>query len=94
MTTLEHYLHNVTTFYSLNKESIYNDFLDTNTHKRKDIPYELFVIAICDSGKKPYSKDMYEWFSENHQLIKDRWKDHQDKCDLFEFMLELYKEVV
>jgi hypothetical protein len=92
--TQKNYLQKVTTFYSTNKEGIYNDYLDTDTHKRKDIPYELFVIAICDSGKKPYAKDMYEWFSENHLLLKDRWKDHQEKYDLFEFMLELYKEVV
>ena len=68
---LENYLQNVTTFYSKNKEGIYNDYLDTNTHKRKDIPYELFVIAICDSGKKPYAKDMYNWVGENYDLLKD-----------------------
>jgi len=91
---LQNYLQNVTTFYSTNKEGIYNDYLDTETHLRKDIPYELFVIAICDSGKKPYAKEMYEWVNENYDLLKDRWKDHQEKYDLFEFMLELYKEVV
>jgi hypothetical protein len=90
----KNYLEKVSTFYSTNKEGIYNDYLDSETHKRKDIPYELFVIAICDSGKKPYANDMYNWVGENYELLKDRWKDHQEKYDLFEFMLEIYKEVV
>lgn len=91
---LNNYLETVSSYYASNKENLYNDYLDNNVHKMKDLPYELFVIAICDSGKKPYSKEMYEWFCENFELLKDRWKDHQDKYDLFEFGLEVYKEVV
>ncbi len=90
----QQYLENVTTFYASHKEGIYNDYLDHKVHLMGDLPYELFVIAICDSGKKPYAKEMYEWFSANHQLLKDRWKDHQEQYDLFEFMLEVYKEVI
>lgn len=91
---LKNYLEKVTTFYSSHKEGIYNDYLDHNVYLRGDIPYELFVIAICDSGKKPYAKEMYDWFGSNYSLLKDKWKGHQEQYDLFEFMLELYKEVV
>jgi hypothetical protein len=93
--TKKQYIKAVRTFYLDRKDKLYNDYVEHKIEEKLGIPFEMFVLTICDDE---CADEVYEWFGQNYTRLKsdyDSWIKNEifelfPNSDFFNYMLKSY----